>query len=170
MIVGGWGVFGIASGFINLGISPTVGYRITDNFSAGIGLGYEYLRIKENNTVIVDANTGAFEYRPLNAHIYSPNVWARHIIWNNIFAQVQYEQNIISITTYTNDFTQYTTYPIIKEKTNVVVPALFLGGGLRQPIGDRTSLVFMLLYNVLHKNNSYYNNPLNIRIGFNYGF
>lgn len=170
LIVGGWGMFGIGSGFTNVGITPILGYRITDNFSAGIGFGYQYLRIKEYNTVVIDPNTGAEEFRPLNAHIYSPSIWARHIIWNNIFAHVEFEQNILSQTTYTNDFTQYGTYPIIKDKQSLSVPCLLVGGGLRQPLGDRSSMIFMLLYDVLQDANSPYRNTVAIRIGFNYGF
>src|SRR5690606_32658672 len=109
-IFGGWGLFGIGAGITNIGVTPVFGYRITEGFSAGIGFGYQYLRIKNYNTVIVDPQTGAEEFRPLTAHIYSPSVWARHIIWNNIFAHVEYEHNIFSQTTFTNDYTQYNTY------------------------------------------------------------
>lgn len=169
-IFGGWGLFGIGNGFTNVGITPIFGYRITENFSAGLGFGYQFLRIKDYNTVIVDVNTGAEEFRPLNAHIYSPSVWARHIIWNNIFAHVEYEHNIFSQTTYTNDFTKYNTLPIIKEKEILGVPAMLLGAGIRQPLGPRASMVFMLLYDVLQDKNSPYRNTVAIRIGFNAGF
>ena len=170
LIIGGWGLFGIGAGVTNIGVTPILGYRITDNFSAGIGFGYQYLRIKNNNTVIVDPNVGTEEYRPLNAHIYSPSVWLRHIIWNNIFGHVEYEQNIFSQTRYTNDHTQYATRPIIKIKETISVPSLLVGGGLRQPVGERSSLVIMLLYDVLQDINSPYRNTVAIRFGFNHGF
>lgn len=170
LIFGGWGLFAVGGGFTNLGVTPIFGYRITDGFSAGIGFGYQYLRIKNYNSVIVDPNSGASEYRPLTAHIYSPSVWARHIIWNNIFAHAEYEHNIFSQTIYTNDFTQYGVLPIIKEKEVINAPRLFLGGGLRQPIGDRASIVVMGLYDILHTSNSVYISPFTIRIGINAGF
>lgn len=169
-IYGGWGVFGIGGGITNVGVTPIFGYRITEGFSAGIGFGYQYLRIKNYNTVIIDPNTAVEEYRPLTAHIYSPSVWARHIIWNNIFAHAEYEHNIFSQTTFTNDFTQYGVLPIIKEKSTINAQRLFLGGGIRQPIGDRASITFMLLYDVLHTSNSIYTSPLAIRFGINAGF
>lgn len=169
-IIGGWGLFGIGNGFTNLGVTPILGYRITDNFSAGIGFGYQYLRIKNYNLVVTNINTGAEEYRPLNAHIYSPSVWARHIVWNNIFAHAEYEHNIFSQTTYTNDFTQYNTLPIIKQKETLGVPALLVGAGIRQPVGPRSSMIFMLLYDVLQDPNSPYRNTVAVRVGFNAGF
>lgn len=170
VIFGGWGVFGIGNGVLNLGITPILGYRITDNFSAGIGLGYQYLWIKEGPPVFVSINPSIEEPRPLNAHLYSPSIWARHIIWNNIFAHAEYEHNISSQTYYINDHTQYATRPIIKESNTVSVPSLLVGGGLRQPIGGRASMIFMILYDVLQEPNSPYANTVAIRFGINFGF
>lgn len=168
-IYGGWGLFGMGNGIINVGITPVIGYRITDEFSAGIGLGYQYFRVKDFNTVITDVNTGAEEFRPLNAHIYSPSVWGRYVIWSNIFAHVEYEQNIFSQRYYDNDFSEY-PYPIIKVNETLSVPSLLAGGGLRQPIGDRASLIIMVLYDVLQDKNSPYYNTIAIRFGVNFGF
>lgn len=169
LIFGGWGVFGIGSGVTNVGITPIIGYRITEEFSAGIGFGYQYLRVKDYYAVIVDPNTGAQEGRPLNAHFYSPSVWMRYRIWNNIFAHVEYEQNISNVKEYTNDFTQFPP-PIITRKTTLSVPSLLVGGGLRQPVGERASIIFMVLYDVLQEPNSPYLNTVAIRFGVNFGF
>ena len=169
-IIGGWGVFGIGAGITNIGVTPILGYRITDNFAVGIGFGYQYLRVKNYNTVIIDPSTYAEEFRPLTAHIYAPSVWARHIIWNNIFAHVEYEHNIFSQTYFVNDYTQYLTLPVIKEKNTINVPCLLVGGGLRQPLGERSSFIFMLLYDVLQDKNSPYRNTVAIRLGVNVGF
>lgn len=169
-IIGGWGVFGIGSGFTNVGVTPIFGYKITENFAAGIGFGYQYIHVKNYNSVIIDPNTGAEEFRSLNAHLYSPSIWARHIIWNNIFAQVEYEHNIANQRYFTNDFTKYNTLPIIKMKETLTVPCLLVGGGLRQPISDRTSLVLMILYDILQDKNSPYRNTIALRFGVNVGF
>lgn len=170
LIFGGWGLFGIGSGITNIGVTPILGYKITDQFSAGIGFGYQYLHIKNYNTVITDPTTGAEEYKPLQANIYSPSVWARHIIWNNVFAHAEYEHNIFSQTSYTNDYTKYGEYPIIKDKQSINVPCMLVGAGLRQPLGDRASIVFMALYDVLQDKNSPYRNTIAIRLGVNFGF
>lgn len=167
IIFGGWGVFGIGSGVTNVGITPIVGYRITKDFSAGIGFGYQYLRIKDAFE-LRDPNTFQIEYRPFNAHFYSPSVWARYVIWNNIFAHVEYEQNFTSYKEYENDYTQASA-PIISKNTSYKSPSLLLGGGFRQPVSDRTSFVIMGLYDVLQDKYSPYQG-LVIRLGVNVGF
>lgn len=167
IIVGGWGLFGIGSGVTNLGITPILGYRITDNFSAGIGFGYQYLRVKDF-FLVTTSFTGPKERRPLNAHFYSPSVWARHIIWNNIFAHVEYEHNISSYKDYINNTLVDPPYEV--RNVTMSVPCLLLGGGLRQPVGERSSFVFMALYDVLQNEYSPYRNTIAIRVGFNFGF
>lgn len=169
LIVGGWGLFGIGSGVTNVGVTPILGYRITDDFSAGIGFGYQYLRVKDYFSVITNPDPKVEELRPLNMHFYSPSVWARYIVWNNIFAHVEYEQNISSYKEHTNDFTQFPPPPITVNRT-ISVPCLLVGGGLRQPVGVRSSFVFMVLYDVLQNEYSPYRNTIAIRFGFNYGF
>ncbi len=166
IIVGGWGLFGIGSGVTNVGVTPIFGYRITDNFSAGIGFGYQYLRVKDYFLVTTSFTTT--EGRPLNMHIYSPSVWARHIIWNNIFGHVEYEHNISSYKEYINNTLVDPPYEI--RNLNINVPCLLLGGGLRQPVGQRSSFVFMALYDVLQNEYSPYRNTIAIRVGFNFGF
>ncbi len=166
IIVGGWGLFGIGSGVTNVGVTPILGYRITDNFSAGIGFGYQYLRVKDY--YLVNTSFTTTEGRPLNMHIYSPSVWARHIIWNNIFAHAEYEHNISSYKEYINN--TLVDPPYETRDVNINVPCLLLGGGLRQPVGERSSFVFMALYDVLQNQYSPYRNTIAIRVGFNFGF
>ncbi|MCB0696180.1 MAG: hypothetical protein KDC07_02370 [Chitinophagaceae bacterium] len=169
IIFGGWGIFGIASGVTNIGATPILGYRITDYFSAGVGFGYQYLHIKNYFSVIVDPVTAREELHPLNAHFYSPSVWMRYVIWNNIFAHVEYEHNISSYKEYTNDYTK-SPPPVITKNTTLTVPSLLAGGGIRQPISDRASMVFMALYDVLQDQNSPYRNTVAFRLGINIGF
>src|ERR1044071_6768651 len=46
LIFGGGFILSGGSGYFNGGLSPVIGYRISDRFSAGIGIGYEYLSVK----------------------------------------------------------------------------------------------------------------------------
>lgn len=165
-IIGGWGLFGIGSGITNVGASPIVGYRITDKFSAGVGFGYQYLKIK--NYFQVPVSFTEFQYKDLNAHSYTPSVWLRHIIWNNIFAHAEYEHNITSFKEYRAN--TFLTPPYEERRANITVPCLLLGGGLRQPIGERTSIILMVLYDVLQHENSPYRNTVAFRFGINAGF
>lgn len=167
LIFGGWGVFGIGAGVTNLGVTPVVGYRITDEFSAGIGFGYQYLRVKDYFSVTVDLN-GREELKPLNAHFYSPSIWARYLIWSNIFAHVEYEHNISSYKEYVNN--TLLNPPFEERKTSISVPSLLVGGGLRQPVGGRAAFVIMALYDVLQDPRSPYYNTFALRFGINFGF
>lgn len=168
IIFGGWGVFGIGSGVTNIGATPILGYRITKNFSAGIGLGYQYLRVKDY-FALTDPNTLLPVYETLNAHLFSPSVWARYLVWRNIFVQTEYEQNITMFKEYYTDYTQ--NIPVITNQRTVQnVPCLLVGAGLRQPISDRSSFVIMALYDVLQNDYSPYRNTIALRIGFNVGF
>ena len=168
LIFGGWGVFGIGAGVTNLGITPIVGYRVTDNFSLGIGFGYQYLRVKDYFSVIVDPVTGREEFKPLNAHFYSPSLWARHIIWSNVFAHVEYEHNISTYKEYANNLLLNPPYE--EKNVSVSVPSLLVGGGLRQPVGGRAALVIMALYDVLQDPRSPYYRTFALRFGINVGF
>lgn len=167
IIFGGWGVFGIGSGVTNLGITPTVGYRLTDEFAMGVGFGYQYLRIKDY-FLVYDPNTFEQEYRTFNAHFYSPSIWARYLIWKNIFAHVEYEHNFTSYKEYENDYTQASA-PIVTKTVDYNSPSLLVGGGFRQPVSDRSSFVIMGLYDVLQDKYSPYQG-LVLRFGINFGY
>lgn len=172
LIIGGWGVFGIGSGVTNIGITPILGYRITDNFSAGIGFGYQYFRFKNYFVYATEIDSFgypvSFDTANLNAHFYSPSVWMRYLIWNNIFAHTEYEQNISTYREYYNN--TLANPPYETRKITVSVPSLLLGGGIRQPVGRRSSIVAMVLYDVIQDERSPYYQTVAIRLGFNFGF
>lgn len=46
LIIGGGIIASFGTGYTDAGISPIVGYAITDHFAAGIGIGYEYFSIQ----------------------------------------------------------------------------------------------------------------------------
>jgi hypothetical protein len=166
IIYGGGLTLGAGNGFFNAGISPIIGYRITDNFAAGVGLGYQYLSAK-NYWMVRHPVTLADEYHPLRISIYTGSVWARYVIWNNIFVHAEPEMNIWSAR---RPFYDGSNPPkLMKRDEGFSVPRMLVGGGLRQPISDRASFVVTVLYDVLkHKDSPY--SPLDIRFGFNVGF
>src|SRR6185437_14051202 len=47
LIFGAGAVVGFGNGYADLGVSPFVGYRFTDHLSAGVGLGYQYLKYQQ---------------------------------------------------------------------------------------------------------------------------
>lgn len=164
-------IFGGGLGFgfgnvTNISVSPIVGYRISDNFSAGVGLGYQYFRIKDKFT-LQDQNLGYIK-KPYTATMYSPSIWGRYVIWRNIFAHLEYEHNFMSETVY-DPYVIYTG-PEKAIKNRINVPSLLLGGGIRQPISERVSIIFQGLYDVLQDKNSPYLGTISFRFGIVAGF
>lgn len=167
LVFGGGLVFNIGGGVTDLGISPILGYKITDKFSAGIGLGYEYFKIK-NFYEVSNPNNGLLEYYPFKVSVYTGSVWARYLIWNNIFAQVEPQMIVFKSSVPSYDYSLVPA-PLVKKSEGFNVPRLLVGGGVRQPLGGRTALVVTLLYDVIRDKNSPYNG-LDVRFGFNVGF
>lgn len=161
VIFGGGFVLGVGGGITDIGISPVIGYRITDKFSAGIGLGYQYYKDKFA-TQYIDKSTGAIHDYAFKTSIYTASIWARYLIWNNIFVHLEPEMNSFE------QWRQPDNFTINKER--IYVPSLLVGAGLRQPVSDRLSLVGTILYDVLQEEDSPYKGRLDIRFGINVGF
>lgn len=161
------------------GLSPILGYAITDKFSAGIGLGYSYSRLT-NEFRILNLQTNRIENHHLTAHFYSPNVWARYLVWNNIFLQAGFEYDIQRYGLWQLDYdVNSPTYAQpVKDVITYTSPAILVGPGIRQPLSNRVSLVTTLLFEVLQDKYSPYqfqrfpfiNVPFDFRVGVNVGF
>jgi len=159
------GGLGLSFGTVtSIAVSPVVGYRITDHFAAGISLGYQYLNVRDYYSFGVN-------YYPYRASIYSGGVWARYLVWKNLFVQTQYEHNFMSFREYREQWDQS------QEKNTVVsgnvrynAPSLLVGAGIRLPMTDRVSLVVMGLYDVIQDQYSPYRGRIDLRIGVNVGF
>lgn len=163
LIVGGGFNLGLADGVFSIGASPIVGYRITDNFSAGVGFGFVYYSFKDYYLFNVGGND---EYYPLRATLYYPSVWTRYIVYRDLFIQAEGEFDLQQISEYGLDVNGYP----LKVKSSYSSPALLLGAGLRQPVSDRASLVLMAMYDVIQDKYSPYRSRIDFRIGFNVGF
>ncbi|MBS1630929.1 MAG: hypothetical protein JST27_12810 [Bacteroidetes bacterium] len=163
LIIGGGFNLGLADGAFAVGASPIVGYRITENLSAGIGLGFQYYSFKDYYMLNVNGNN---EYYPLHATLYYPSLWSRYLVYRDFFVQGEAEMDFQKITEYSPDVNGYPE----KKKSNYNSPALLLGAGLRQPISDRASLVVMALYDVIQDPYSPYKGRIDFRFGFNVGF
>jgi hypothetical protein len=148
LIFGGW--FGAQFGTVtSVNISPIVGYKISERFAAGIGVGYQYFNYKDN-------------YEKDN--VLQLSVWGRYKITDQIFAHVE-PQNIIA------------SYKIdapngYYDKGQISYNKFLVGGGYRTPITERSSFTIMLLYDVLQDVNNPNPNKAAITpmMGFNIGF
>lgn len=165
MIFGGGFNFGIGGGVTNIGVSPIIGYRFTERFSAGVGLGYQYLSIKNYASYI--NSSGAVESYTLKSSIYSGSLWARYVIWQNLFLHVEpemiYWKRVNSVSY------DAVNGKLIENKENLLVPRVLVGGGIRQPISDRVSFLMLGLYDIIQDPNSPYNG-FDIRFGIVAGF
>ncbi len=127
-------------------VSPVFGYRFDKELSAGFGISYQFLSIRNPK---------------FSSHTYGGGPFARYIITKNLFAHIEYQ--ILNSEFYLVDrsgnivsrFREDVHYPLI-------------GGGFQQPIGGNSFLVMMVLYNLNESSYSIYPNPI-YRLGINLG-
>ena len=157
LIIGGMPSLAFGDGYVNLGISALVGYRITDHFSAGVGLGYLYSR----SPYTVDP------YNPNNIlyqteSVIYPNVWTRYIVYKGLYVTGSYEYDLIyeklPLDNYGN---------VNATRSSATNSCVFLGIGYKQPLSGRLSVYIEGVYDVLQGVNSpYYPGQPQIHIGF----
>lgn len=168
LVLGGGAILSFGTGYANLGLSPMVGYKITDNFAAGVGISYQYYRNKYELVTVVDQNNvplGVIQY-DRKTSLYSANIWLRYLVWRNFFVHVQPEMMNLGVPTLVQD----PVGNVAVGEEREYVPAVLVGAGLRQPISGSLSLYAMLLYDVIQDERSPYYKQLDFRIGFNIGF
>jgi hypothetical protein len=126
-------------------ISPLVGYKVTDQLIMGLGATYIYYSVDD------------FPYK-YSTNIFGGRTYTKYYLMENLFAHVEYE--ILNM-----EVLDDLTYKLVR--TNI--PSLFVGGGYRQMMGQRSAIELLLLYNLMEERNSPYQNPI-IRAGFVFGF
>lgn len=136
------GNFGLQFGSVTfINISPTVGYRFTNRFTAGPRIIYRYLKFR------------GFE----GSSVYGGGIFARQRFGQQFFVQTEYE----------NLNTEYRTNNPDRPISRTWVPGFFVGGGLFQPIGRRAGIIISALYNLTYDaTRSPYNSPWNFNVGF----
>jgi len=114
------GNMGLSLGTDNtvISVSPIIGYRITNELSAGVGVSYTYQNVKIFN------DKQSFNH-------YGGSVFARYTIYEPFFAMAQYE------------FMSYDNGEFGRFGYN----AFLMGGGIMQPLGGNAMLAFTALYN-----------------------
>ena len=148
---------------IGVGIAPIVGYKITDNFFAGVRVGYSYDReVIDYIDLPAGSTTNVFK-----SNVYSGSIWARYLFWESIFLHTEFAYNIFG-TYYENSQTG------LYEPITIESPSILFGVGFRQPISDRVSFNTTVLYDVLNDPYSYYQlggkGGFDFRIGVLVGF
>ena len=158
IILGGGLSFDISGDYVIAGLSPMVGYRFTDHFSAGVGVGYLYFKLPDQNFY----DPPAYSYYDKGSLVY-PNIWAHYFVWRNIYVTGQLEFDMISGNYPGLDFTTNDIYTYNKNET---AESLLLGLGVKQPLGGRVSLFGQIQHEFLQQTYSpYYGQPLIINFG-----
>jgi hypothetical protein len=142
------GNFGLQFGTITfVDVSPLIGYRFTDKFSAGPGISYMFYRERFAG------------FAPFETSIYGGRIFSRYEIFRGIFLHGEYE-------VLNREIFDYLVSP---DRFRMNVTSILLGGGFRQHMGGRTFLNLLVLWNINESAYSMYNNPI-IRMGINVGF
>lgn len=153
------GGFGLQFGYVTLlDISPTIGYRLTNQLTLGTGISYKYNRMKNYTQ---DLTTG--QWYDYTSNIYGGNIWSRYYILRNIFAHAEIEQLQIDY-----KYTSVNSSIPTKVKNSVGVNSVLVGGGFRQPVGERVFFNILILFNLNESEFTPYSNPI-IRAGISVG-
>ncbi|WP_162555909.1 hypothetical protein [Reichenbachiella versicolor] len=141
--------FGAGGAYVNVGL--TVGYKVTERLSAGVGANYIYTKIESDIPSTPD----------LRSDTWGGNLFSRYILIGPLFAAAQYE--FMSI--------QYSGF--VNEKLNY--DAFLLGGGILQKKGN-IGVFIQLLYNLnydddgTYRDNGPYTSPYVFSAGLMVGF
>nr|WP_319398607.1 hypothetical protein [uncultured Carboxylicivirga sp.] len=131
--------------YTNVMISPMLGARLNDRVYAGVGFEYQYTKDK----TISPSRT---------YNQYGGRIFTQYNLLPSLFAHAEFSG--LSMERY-NYFAQ-------KERN--FVPFLFVGGGYRQYISERSFVSFRVLFDVLqHKNSPYKAWDPVFNIGFGIG-
>jgi len=166
IIVGGY--LGLSFGtYTSVYVAPVIGYRITENFAAGVDFSYTYYKYKDY-FFLQNPVTGESNYYDFTSDLLSVGVWTRYRVWQGLFVGAQFDQNYGSYTD--PGFDQSGSGNIVNQKVKYNFQSLLLGGGYRAPIGDRASMNISLMYDVIQNQYSPYYGRVVPMIGFMYGF
>ena len=146
---GGFGL-SVGTGITSISASPLVGYRITDEFSAGVGVTYQYLKYKEP-----DAQFNNFGW----------SLFSRYEFTDKYFSHIEYERLSFEYPT------GFLTPDGDVESARGTNDAFFVGGGYRESLSRNSSFSVTVLYDLLYDEElSPYASPLNVRAGVAVGF
>ena len=123
-------------------LAPTVGFLLTPKLNVGIGVVYNYTR----------ADYGA--YGSYSQSLYGGHSYLRYIITDGIFAQVQYDK------------LRQPDFLSVQADAKTWVDYVLVGGGFRQPLGERAAFMTAIMYNLSPSILSiYYPNRVVIQFG-----
>jgi hypothetical protein len=143
--------FAFSSNYFSIGIEPTVGYKITPQFSVGGKIGYTYWSDSSVDPTFNSSN-------------YGGSLFSRYRIIPQLYAHAEFAYWSFENAYYAFDSDDYYT-------ERVWVPFLLLGGGFSQMLSPNVWAYAEILFDVLNDSNSPYDewDPF-ISIGVGVGF
>ncbi len=150
-------------------VSPHVGYYLSDQISIGIGATYKYSRGTLFN---YNFGTGVIMGKDrFTGQYYGGQIFTRfHLpqdlpgLLSGLFAHAEYEPLRYS---YTIEEFDGNNNSINKSDGTIFVNNVFIGAGLMQNVGVKSSSYIMVLWNLNETYESPYANPL-FRVGFTF--
>ena len=143
---GGFG-FSANSNQTNVSLSPQIGYKITQRYSAGIGIIYQFVGVKNPE---------------VSLHHYGWSIFNRFNITEQFFAFGEFER--LSF--------EYFTSNSLEQKDRLGYNSLLIGGGYSEQLSRSASFSITVLYNLLYDVTDEfqpYNSPLVVRAGIGIG-
>ncbi len=134
-------------------ISPIVGYRFTPRFASGTGVTYQYYRDRRLQDFIFKTN------------IYGGRIFSQYLVIRDL-------DNVIPLGAHFGVI-GYAEYEALNLERTIGdasqtgrfwLSSLYVGGGLEIPMGRRTKMNFLVLWNLNDTGQSPYTNP-SVRIG-----
>jgi len=173
--IGGGLGFGFGSNSFLIDVSPIIGYSVTNTFMVGLGLTYKFHKIDDYYYSFPDS-----AFTDYKSNIYGGSVFARYFLTGigipvieNMYLHAEVEPLVFQtdytlVTSNAGDYRDAYYNYYIKESDQITITSVFLGGGLRQMISDRSFLYIEALWNFNEGLYSPYDNP-RIRIGVSFG-
>jgi hypothetical protein len=150
LVLGGGVNFAYSNVFANFGLSPRIGYKVTDFLAVGTGIGYQWVRwpypYYVNNEVVFQ-----------QSHTIYPSLWTKCMIFDPFFIAADFEMNFMQLRSWQSYLDIPTNTVYYKPwRGFVTVPAALVGAGIKQSLGGRVSGTVELMYDVIQDENSPY--------------
>ncbi|MGM0529871.1 MAG: hypothetical protein ACQER7_00795 [Bacteroidota bacterium] len=150
-----WAQFGTIT---QVEVAPQVGYHLSERFDAGIGAKYMYY------------NSRSPYYQNFSSHIFGGNVFTDFKVIKDLNKVLPFNMNgqlIVHLEYEGLNMPQKLDIYGEHSGSRFWAHSYFVGGGLRQELGQGGFVSFLLLYNLNHKPYLPYENPI-FRIGFGF--
>ncbi len=160
LFTGGSANLGFSSGTTMIGLTPQLGYSVTDWMDAGITINFNYISQRDY-----------YSTEKLRQTTYGPGAFVRLFPVKFLFATAQYEYNFIN-----QKFIPASSSGIPSQKTSFNANSLLVGGGYAggREKGNNTYYFISVAWDIMGDKNSPYldnlgrSNPV-IRAGYNIG-